>query len=232
METTKQTMEQPFAESSQLSSVEKDMNKGSEDVANSSILGKFDSVEALSKAYANLESEFTKKSQKLSQLLKSDNLGEVAQATTNNETKQVQREQPTPEPQSVSKQAWKQQVSEFLKENPDAKQYASEITKMLMSDKTLAGMPRSLDFAYHKILAKNFRSEADLVKDEEFLNSHIFNNEAIRQKIVKDYLQNVQTKKVPAVIGGGNGSVGLTPQTKPHNLKDAGDLFEKMLKQK
>lgn len=214
-------VEQPLEVTSQSSGLNNENEVGENVTAEGSILGKFDSVEALKKAYSNLEVEFTKKSQKLSEVLKRDNLADKP-------TTQNVEESSKPQPET----AWKQNVAAFLSKNPTAKQFAAEITAMLAKDKVLAESPNSLELAFNKILASKYRNEQELVQSKEFLENYVYNNATIQKTIIANYLENLQKNKVPTVMASHLGtSVGLTPQEKPKNLQEANKLLERMLKQ-
>ncbi len=67
--------EQPQSRLNQNSIVNEIVNMGEETIGfEGSLLGKFKDVKSLAEAYSNLQAEFTRKSQKLSQLEKRDNL--------------------------------------------------------------------------------------------------------------------------------------------------------------
>lgn len=220
-------LEQPVNSNSQ--SVENTSTiEGEQDGLNGSILGKFKNVKELESAYQNLQSEFTKKSQKLSEVLKSDNLANATADNANISTAKNGDENAKPQFEGV---AWQETVTNFLKQNPVAKNYASEITSLLASDSELAKLPNALDVAYWKVLATNFKSEQDFLNDEKFVSEKILNNEKIIQKVLKKYVDGIQ--KTPAVIGTHAGtSVGRTPPERPKSLKEASEVFARMLKTK
>lgn len=244
-----------------------------------SLLGKFKDVNSLMEAYANLQAEFTRKSQKLSELTRRDNLNSansiqniaksadkfaqnsvvlsesagtmqsldgkninnlpikpLQHASESAGTMQtLTNEQPDNaeiKPRYLS-ETWSGEVAKFLAANHNAKKFASEIAKELLSDKVLADSPHSLELAYAKVLEKNFKSENELVNDEQFINNYILTSEKVKQKIINNYLQTLKQSKTPTVISSKSGGfVGLTPQDKPKSLDEAKKIMELMLKQK
>jgi hypothetical protein len=221
-----------------------------------SSLGKFKDVKSLLESYNNLQSEFTRKSQRLSALEKSENsklnslsdsLPETKTDTINSDivldsamqSNEMQSDsiannkENSSEPQYLS-DTWRLKVANFLETNKNAKFFAYDIAKELASDKALANMPRSLEFAYAKVLAKNYKSEQELVNDSNFIEKHILTNDKIKQKIINNYVLSMQNNISPMLItnASGSGLVGLTPQNKPQSLEEAKVIMERMLKQK
>lgn len=224
-------LEQPQELSSQSLNVNKIEKVGETESPNGSILGKFKNVKDLELAYQNLQAEFTKKSQKLSDVLKSDN-ETVAKTSVTASVLDAAHVSAKPASPLFETEHWKPAVSEFLKKNPAAKNYASEITQTLLGDQAVASLPNALDLAYAQVLAKHFKSENDLLKDESFVNDRILNNADITKKIISKYVSGIR-KNVPTVIGSQAGSsVTLTPQEKPKTLTDASNILMRMLKTK
>lgn len=179
------------------------------EVKPSSPFGKFKNANDLLDAYNNLQSEFTRKCQRLSELESSASDKEVS-------------------PQYTS-DSWQMQIDGFLEAHPDAKQYAKEIADVLYSDKTLASNPSSLELAYSRILSQKYKSPEELVEDGDFLDKYIYSNSKVTKKILDDYLQNYS--KTPHLISSNVGaSVNLTPNAKARNLAEARKLAEQLFK--
>lgn len=179
------------------------------EVKTSSPFGKFKNANDLLDAYNNLQSEFTRKCQRLSELESSVSDKEVS-------------------PQYTS-DSWQMQIDGFLEAHPDAKQYAKEIADVLYSDKTLASNPSSLELAYSRILSQKYKSPEELVEDGDFLDKYIYSNSKVTKKILDDYLQNYS--KTPHLISSNVGaSVNLTPNAKARNLAEARKLAEQLFK--
>ncbi|HBP43071.1 MAG TPA: hypothetical protein DD621_00025 [Clostridiales bacterium] len=202
--------EQPISEESSNVSYEK-----LGDCAVDSALGsldKFKDVQALQEAYVNLQSEFTRKCQRLSELEK-DNC--------NSNEKELQP--------FYEKEEWGDCVKEFLANNSTAQNYASEIMAELVKDKVMASMPNSLQLAFDRVKANKYRSESELVKDPEFIKNYVLNNESIKEQIINEYLEKIKQNKSPQLINSTRtGSVGLTPFNRPADLNEAKLLAEKL----
>lgn len=181
--------------------------------------GKFNNANDLLNAYNNLQSEFTRKCQKLSEL-------EKQQASSDNESTSTSVEEETPQ---YVKADWQEQISEFLKSHPDAQNFAKEIANEIYSDKVLALSPHSLELAYGRILAKNYKSKEQLANDDEFLEKYIYSNSQITKRILDDYLKDFT--KSPHLISSKVGAVtGLSPNKKPNNLTEARKYAELLFK--
>lgn len=175
-------------------------------------LGKFKNANSLLKAYEELEKEFTRKSQRLSELEKSIESDNVEKLTP-----------------AYAKKDWQEKTKEFLNKNTEAKGFAEEISKMLFEDKDLACLPNSLELAYAKVLASKYKSNEELINNSEFLENYIYNNENIKNNIIKTYLKEVNNNSTPPIILNSKGSsVGFVAPNKPKNLKEARLAVEKL----
>lgn len=166
-------------------------------------LGKFKNVDELHKAYKSLEAEFTKRSQKLA---------EYENARENKRQNDI---------------SWERQVDNFVTENPLAKKYANEICGQIMADKELANNKNCLEIAYLKVLEKSIKPYEQIACDDEFLDKYILSNESIRNRIISEYLSDVaRSHPYNLISDGGNFSPNMP--NKPKNLKDCGEMVEKM----
>lgn len=164
--------------------------------------GKFKDAESLLKAYNNLEAEFTKKSQRLSQLEGERNKEQEALAI------QAQIEQ---------------DVEEFVTKYDYAKPFKSAIKESVQAGE-------SVQEAMLNLIKSNYKSAEDYVKDDEFLNNFVYNNPEIKQKIIKDYL-NKLTQNSPVNIGVKSTNIPLTPPSAPATIKEAGKMAKQIIKQ-
>ena len=186
-------------------------NKQGKELFSGSSTKKFKSVEALENAYENLEKEFTKKCQMLNKLL-SENKDEDS-------LPQYQKED------------WLTKVSTFIENNNHAKDFLNDIAKALVEDENLAKKEDALELAYSKVLKDNFKTKEELASDDNFLNDYIFNNEEIKNKIIENYLNDVQNNKTVPLMINRNGSLSVSsPRFIPKNLKEAGRYAENILR--
>ncbi len=169
------------------------------------IFGKFKDAESLFKAYTNLESEFTKKSQKLAMLESEKDLIEKEK------TKQADIER---------------KVENFVNKFEIAKPFASALKENLALDENT-----NVETEAFKIISTNYKSATDFINDEEFLNNYIYSNKQIQDKIVKDYLKNV-TQNSPIKISSSANNISLTPPSVPNTIREAGNVAKSIIKQK
>ncbi len=201
-----------------LGSEEQLISEAGEQILNGS-QSKFKDVKSLEQAYLNLQSEFTRKCQRLSELEKSsgDNLLEP---------KNLENNKPFYETES-----WQESVNNFLKQNPNANEFASEIVNEILKDKDLANNPNSLSIAYNKILASKYIPKQNLLEDEDFINNYILTNEKINEKIISNYIKKLNNNTPKVIASSHLSSVGLTPNKKPTTLEEARVLANNMFKQ-
>ncbi len=170
-----------------------------------SMLGKFKDAKSLLNAYNNLEAEFTRKSQKLAEFQKKSEENANFSAYEN--------------------------LDEFLKSTTDSDKYKKDITEILTNNTEISNLPNKYQVAL--LIAKEAeRRSADTLNNQEFLDKNILSNEQIKQKIITEYLSNLNNiSNVPKVISGNSNNIYFSPnENKPKTLQEAGEIFSKMLK--
>lgn len=204
-------LEQPKNNEFTLSEEHEDNNL-KQDVVLGSKTSKFKTEADLLKAYESLEKEFTKKCQQLKQLENKSDVCDNALA-----------------PQ-YEQSDWQEKVNAFFEQNPNAKNFVEQISECLASDKVLACSQNSLEQAYNKVLAKNYKSAQQLINDEEFVKNYVLNNEEIKQIIINDYLAKVcKNQQTPLIMNNG-GAYTIMPNSKPKTLQEANMLATYCLK--
>ncbi len=180
---------------------------------NGSQYGKFKDAESLLSAYNNLQAEFTRKCQKLSEL----------------ENKQQQEEEKASTPIYL-KDDWQDKVSNFLSNNQGAKKFASEISQEILTNPSLKNEENALDIAWAKIVSQKYKQPEEVLNDDKFVNDFVLNNEQIKQKILSNYIKNLESKKIPPFVStsqGGNIAFQTTKQAS--TLSEAKQLVEAIL---
>ena len=73
---------------------------------------------------------------------------------------------------------------------------------------------------------------AEKLNDQQFMDKYIFSNEVIKEKIISQYLSNLNKgSSVPSIMSGTSRGVMFSPSNgMPKTLKEAGELLSKMLK--
>ncbi len=203
-------LEQLLQVSSQSEEVSQDNINRVEEIDESSRFGKFKNAEALLEAYNNLQSDYTKKCQMLAQKQKDDK--------TENAT--------APESDSFN---WAENAKDFFEKNERAKKYEDKLARIIVEDKEIAGSTNPLNNAWNKFISSKFLEEEDLVNNESFLQKYIFNNDFIKNKIIKDYFNSLHFANSPTLISSQKGSESvLSPVTKPKTIKEARKIVEDM----
>lgn len=175
-----------------------------------SLLNKFKNAEELSKAYVNLEKEFTKKCQ----IIKDLEQKQSCDNTNQNLDDLV--------PQ-YKLDNWQNLVNEFFQQNPTAKQFIDEISNVLLEDENISKSANSLEQAFNKVKLNNFRTNQQLMEDENFITNFVLTNQNVKDRIITEYLsQIVANKNVPLMESSSGGNVMVSPKQKPKNLKEAG----------
>lgn len=199
---------------------------------NGSNFGKFKDSASLLSAYSNLEKEFTKKSQKLAELLKSE---EIKNANSTEINENIDNNSANEEKSDNLIHAfyeddnWKTYSENFIKSNPEAKKYSSEIYDLIASDKFLSSSPNCLEYAFAIVKQKHQVGTENLLTNQTFLNEHILNNENIKNQIIKNYLSSLSAN-VPRFISGTTQNISVTTsENKPKTIKDASDILRKLL---
>ncbi|MEG1612723.1 MAG: hypothetical protein RR357_00980 [Clostridia bacterium] len=169
---------------------------------------RFKTSDELQKAYSSLEKEFTKRSQRLKVL-----------------EREMESKMETPSP-VYSQENWQERVEKFVSENPSAKPFKKDIAKVILNGE-LTSNPNCLELALSKVLINNYRTPNALLEDSEFLDNHVFKNDKIREKIIKDYLCSVNNVRSPKTISGG-GQPALAPQNRPKSFDEAGKMAIKL----
>lgn len=172
--------------------------------AESSIYGKFKDAKSLLEAYNSLQSEFTRKSQKLADLQKQfdENL-------------------------ALSKS---DSIDEILGDSTDLEKYKKEITEILENDTEISNLPNKNRVAL-KIIKEAENKTANLLNDPDYMDKYIESNQEIKDKIITNYLSNQQNSpSSPKVISGNASNIYFSPSiSTPKTLKDAGEILTKML---
>ena len=176
---------------------------GSQNYGSAGEYGKFKSPEALLDAYNNLEKEFTRKCQRLSELEKDK--------TEENEI------------------SLEDKFSQFLSENTDAIGYSEEIMKIAQTDDKIKSLQDPFMAAWCKVLCEDVLHRASA--GDYCLNKYVLSSEEIQHKIVEDYLGKLTEQKNPVVISSSSGErVSSAEIEHPSTLEEAKQLVDKMFR--
>ena len=170
-----------------------------------SMFGKFKDAKTLLDAYNSLQSEFTRKCQRLADFQKNQDENAIFVNYKN--------------------------LDEFINDTTDSDKYKKEITEILVNDNEINNLPNKYQVAF-KIAKESENKVAENLNSQEFLDKYVLNNENIKSQIINSYLSSLNNiSTAPKVITGNSTNVYFSPNnSKPKTLKEAGEIFSKMLK--
>ena len=168
--------------------------------------GKFKDAESLLKAYESLESEFTRRSQRLKALESGRDDVSAAEKTDASVTEK------------------KFGVDDFLRERPYAEQFSETLKERLKEKEGKEDISR----AYADLLEEKLGELESKLEDGNFLFEKFKSDGKIRAEIVKDYLKSLLDAKPKTDFGGGMAVVA--PPHRPKTLEEAGKLARDYIK--
>lgn len=202
-----------------------------------SLGGKFADAQSLLKAYNQLESEFTKRSQRLRELERENAELKQEQSQIDAESKVVQDETGSAAEERTEADSCSVgedgriacEAERFLKDNPEARLYAEEIVQKAEQ----AGEAESgfLDRAYIAVLKDLLENERKKVNDE-FILERALNTKSVRDEIIRGYLADVYAAKGERLLTGVSGVSVVAPPVKPSSIAEAGKMAVSVLRKK
>jgi hypothetical protein len=181
-------------------------------------IGKFKDAQKLLDAYNELQSEFTRKCQKLSDTEKK--LQEVSSIDNNQNNKD----------NTSIEFAWKDKVAEFLQSHNKASGMMEEIANEIVGDDNLSVTPDGLEKAYSKVIERKYIPHSELANNQEFLEKYIYSNDQIKNKIIEDYVSTIKNNQSPITITNDGFSRGVATSSKFGSLEDARSFVENMFR--
>ena len=217
----KEMMEQPIVEPANTLNKVDDNEAVSEIGSLETNLGKFKNPEALLDAYNNLQSEFTKKCQLLSKLEKdkaienelssNEDVSETDEKTAVNDNEKLHINDD-------------EELQKFLIQNGEAEEYKDEIKNDFNLNENVSPYQKAWASVVLSHLKNNTNKENDPI-----INQYVLSDENVKNKIIENYLNELQGRKTPYVISSQSGErlSGLKPDN-PKTLEEAKILTSKM----
>ncbi len=174
--------------------------------------GKFKDLKGLLNAYNALQSEFTRRCQRVKELER--------------ENTQI-KEKISNENSLYSGSEWEEKA--FLETFPDAVSYL----KSLKDIATISGdnSKGRIGRAYLKKLQSDYDMNNDYYKSYEYVKNALESYPELKSEIIKNYLLEVESSKPTVKLMTGNAQATVSPASRPKNLAEAGEiakqLFEK-----
>ena len=181
-------------------------------------LGKFKDSAKLLDAYNELQSEFTRKCQRLSDAEKK--LQELNAESSTSQNEGI----------LVNEFAWNKNIGEFLQSHKNAVNLVEDITNEIINDVSLRDSEDGLERAYARVIEKKYIPHGELAKDKEFLEKYIYSNDDIKNKIIKEYVDTLQMNKNPITISNDGFSRGVSSGNNFQSLEDARKYVENMFR--
>ena len=167
-------------------------------------IGKFKSVDDLYRAYNSLQSEFTKKCQKLAEIEKEKVL------------------LPTDEQLN-------EEFKAFLLENQEAYSYADEIKAKVFADDEIKMQKRPFDTVWAGMLYEKLRSSNKA--NEPMVQNLILKDEEIKNLVIENYMKDLAQNKTPFVMSSETGErVAEVVTQKPDSFEKAKQIAISLLK--
>lgn len=170
-----------------------------------SMLGKFKDAKTLLDAYNSLQAEFTRKSQKLAEFQKENEKNAIFQQPEN--------------------------IDEILKdEKTDKEKYKKEITE-IVSKLQFDNLPNKYQVAFN--IAKTIEQKvAENLNNSQFVDTYLKSNTGVKNDIITEYLSTLNNISLaPTVVAENPSTIHFSNlNSNPKTLKEAGEIFSKMLK--
>lgn len=159
-------------------------------------IGKFKSVDDLFEAYNNLQAEFTRKSQRLSELEK-DKMSESSQDNVIENKFQT-----------------------FLSKNQEAVVYADEIKSRAMQSESLKNDDACFDIVWAEMLYEKLSSPNKA--KEPIVQNLVLKDEELKNLVIENYMKQLQEQKTPVIMSSNSGErVTKTVAPKPDSFEQA-----------
>lgn len=175
------------------SQVQEDMQHS--EAENGETVGKFKDANALLEAYNNLEKEFTKKCQRLSELEK-DKIKEEEKLDKKVEEK----------------------LALFLSSNGEATNYKDELVEKVKSDDSLKKMDDPFSYVWAEMVFDKIKNQKT---SDEAVKNYILGNENLKNAVIESYINQLSENKSPIIISSNGNRVATVATQNPANLDDA-----------
>ena len=175
------------------SQVQEDMQHS--EAENGETVGKFKDANALLEAYNNLEKEFTKKCQRLSELEK-DKIKEEEELNKKVEEK----------------------LALFLSSNGEATNYKDELVEKVKSDDSLKKMDDPFSYVWAEMVFDKIKNQKT---SDEAVKNYILGNENLKNAVIESYINQLSENKSPIIISSNGNRVATVATQNPANLDDA-----------
>ena len=147
------------------------------------------------------------------------------------EDKAEEKNEDTPDEMKIAvyeSKEWQSKVEEFFEKYPVAKGFASMIGEQIVSDEKLSYDDNCLEKALARVFDKVYVPPKELVKNQEFLEKYVYQDENIKNAVIERYLEELENTRPPRSISS-RGKITLTPPDRPKSIAEAGNVIKSML---
>ena len=173
--------------------------------------GKFNSLESLVDAYNSLQSEFTRRCQKVKELER-----EIEISNSKNQPKKELEENDI-----------LREKSAILQVFPQTKDMVESLVEI--AEKNGDTQNGRLYRAYAEILLKDKEESEKKYNSLEYLKSQLESNQNLYESVIRSYLERINNQIPSLHLTSGNGTAFITPPSKPKTITEAGNLAKEIL---
>ena len=187
---------------------EAEMDKGIGNISDN--FGKFKDAKGLLEAYNSLQSEFTRRCQKVSELER-----EIEKLKNSEQVKNI-----------FENILVVGECDGFLSTFPEAKQHIKSLYDIAESkgDESYGRLER----AYIDKLLKDLKSQREYFTSKDYFNSVLERSDDLKREIIRGYLDEIYATKSSAPLISGDGKLCITPPSNPKSIFEAGNLAKQI----
>ena len=226
--------EQPISEPATALDLAYDNGAVSENGSQDICLGKFKNAKALLDAYNNLQTEFTKKCQQLSEL-KKDKMDKIDEKSPKNEEKTPKNDDFSVNydkneenlsnilDENMKEDELKNQFNSFLSSTSEAENYYDEIKSQLLKKEQ-----GPFERAWAGVILSHIKNSENKQNDP-IINQYILSDENVKNKIIEEYLEKLNSSKPPHIMSSKEGErLSSVRLDSPKTLAEAKEMVNKM----
>ena len=122
---------------------------------------------------------------------------------------------------------WRGRVDAFQSTHPDTVEWSADMSQILTENPQLRDQENGLEIAYNAARGQKYAPPQQVdptsyLKDENFVNQNIINNPEIKNRVIRQYLSELQNGGTPVTIGGqAAGNSPMSPKSRPQSFDEA-----------
>ena len=162
-------------------------------------------------AYNSLQSEFTRRCQKIKELERENNVLKEEQSKANSSF-------------NVESETYEK---DFIKKYPEVSKELELLKEIANScgDKSYGRLER----AYLSNLKQKMQEKEDYYKSKDYILNCLSQDDGLKENIIREYLLNIEGSKPTVKLMSGDGKASIMPPSKPKTLAEAGIIAQQIL---